>query len=246
MLQKFRLFVRRLLGKEISEWALRIRRDDLRVEKFLKKTLSGDSNCIDIGAHNGSFLDFFTTIAPSGSHFAFEPLKDYYNKLLLNYQNVRIYNLALSNQSGEAVFYVAKGAEAMSGLKKQDYPGEVELIENKVEVRELDFILDQADSIDFIKIDVEGAELQVLEGGSAIIDKFRPHIMFEYALLHARNYDVNPGDIFDFFYNRRYQLSLLDGSVIQSAGEFELIANTAERTNYDRRAETNFLAIPVG
>ena len=45
-----------------------------RLEKFMRKVLKKSSNCIDVGAHLGSFLSLIYRISPEGRHMAFEPV----------------------------------------------------------------------------------------------------------------------------------------------------------------------------
>ena len=52
--------------------------------------------------------------------------------------------------------------------------------------------------IHFMKIDVEGAELQVLRGAIQTILKYKPVIVFEHGLGAADHYGTKPEDIYDF------------------------------------------------
>jgi hypothetical protein len=51
-------------------------------------------------------------------------------------------------------------------------------------------------NISLIKIDVEGGELQVLEGGVETIKRCRPHIIFEHGLGASEFYDSTPDKVF--------------------------------------------------
>lgn len=236
--------IKRLLGYKPSEWAIRIARDHERVEKLLATSLKPYSNGIDIGCHEGSFLELFLKYAPQGTHWAFEPLPDYYQKLKSKFINVSLYNFALSNQEGTTVFYKAIGAEAMSGLQPQHYPVSAQVEELHVTTKKLDSVIPENTPIDFIKIDVEGAELQVLKGGIQIIARCRPVIMFEFAQVHVEAYGVTPLEMFDFFLTNNYKLFRLDIGEEYSRESFESNFINSHSTNYDRNAETNFLAIP--
>jgi len=244
MINWIKNIVKRLLGIKVSEWALRITRDNDRVLKLLENRLTTSSCCIDVGAHQGSFLDFYIRFAPNGKHLAFEPLPDYYNKVVEVYPNVIVHNVALSDFIGSSTFHDVKGAEAMSGFKKQHYPTEVNISEIEVKVSTLDSYLHEIKNVDFIKIDVEGAELSVLKGAMEVIRTCQPIIMFEFAKLHTASYGITPLDVFQFFDDLNYEIWRLDEQHIYTLETLELIFLNSQETGYNRNAETNFLAIP--
>ena len=64
-----------------------------------------------------------------------------------------------------------------------------------------------------IKIDVEGAELEVLKGAKKIIEKFHPIIVFEHGLGASDHYNTSPEDILSFFDDHQYQLFTLQGFI---------------------------------
>jgi FkbM family methyltransferase len=235
--------VRRILGRQESEWALRIKRDNDRVEKLLPKILTPSSSCIDIGSHNGMYLKYFQNLSPLGSHVAFEPLPAYFSILKKTFPGIDVYNVALSDFEGTAKFYNPIGAEAMSGLRKQHYPNAVNISEFDVPVKRLDQFIHSNRKISFIKIDVEGAELNVLMGSVEVIRRDKPVILFEFAQLHAQEYGTTPKEMFDFFSEMGYSIYRLDRELKYDRGNFDEIFNEAHRSGYNRTAETNFLAV---
>jgi hypothetical protein len=60
--------------------------------------------------------------------------------------------------------------------------------------------------LDFIKIDVEGAELQVLEGGVRAIGTHRPVMLMEIEARHAARYRCSPDDITAWLFSRGYSM----------------------------------------
>lgn len=78
----------------------------------------------------------------------------------------------------------------------------------RVETRRLDTIVSTAkiDRLDLIKIDVEGFEWPVLQGGEQTIAKFRPHIVFEYNAEYSSRGKGDPRAIAEFFRMHRYRL----------------------------------------
>lgn len=175
--------------------------DDLLIEKIIKKTLKPVSNCIDVGCHRGLFLRYFLRYAPNGLHFAFEPLPDFYQILSEEYsrkKNVHLYKIALSDIAGKTSFQHVINNPAMSGLRERKYNNPDEMvIKISVNTELLDHIIPEHIFIDFIKIDVEGAELQVLQGAVNTIKRCQPVIVFEHGSGAADYYGTKPEQVFD-------------------------------------------------
>ena len=96
-------------------------------------------------------------------------------------QNVTIRPIGLSNEVGERLFYLPfPGDEAMGSLEDN---GRTKVLSTaSVQCSTLDTILRELriDRVDFVKMDVEGAELQVLEGGVGLFaGEHRPIVVFE-------------------------------------------------------------------
>src|SRR5687767_83443 len=187
-----RSLLRLLRGSESprskTEWDLRTQRDEANINHLLRDTSKAGSNCVHIGAHQGVFLKRIIALSPEGRHFAFEPLPAMASALKVNFPTVDVFHCALGNRIGRVAFCHVLHLPAWSGLKTQPYPvkGKVETIE--VDIKRLDDVLPPAVHIDFIKIDVEGAELEVLEGAKATIKQYRPSILFEHAKIHNLEY----------------------------------------------------------
>lgn len=82
---------------------------------------------------------------------------------------------------------------AYSGLNKREYKNEEEKIEViEVETGRLDDIIPENMPITLIKIDVEGAELKVLQGGIETIKRTKPLIVFEHGSGASEFYDATP------------------------------------------------------
>ena len=174
-------------------------RYDMQAKKVLKKVLGPTANCIDVGCHEGEFLDLFLKYAPKGTHFAFEPLPDYYENLIKNYsKKCQVFPQALSDKKGESTFNYVISNPAYSGLQKRNYdkPNEKDT-SITVQTDLLDHILPETTKIDLIKIDVEGGEYQVLKGAINTLKNNQPVVIFEHGLGAADVYGTTPEMIYE-------------------------------------------------
>jgi FkbM family methyltransferase len=158
----------------------------------MRRLLRPNSNCIDIGAATGEILRFMQVLAPNGKHHAFEPIPFQASELRLRFPNVLVHDLALSDETGEVDFFVVKDDPWISALRdpqkirglvgdtqRSDWHGQVETI--PVTTRRLDDVLDANEAVDFIKMDVEGAEVSVFRGALRTLAESSPIVVFEYS-----------------------------------------------------------------
>ena len=157
----------------------------------LRAMLSAGVAFYDVGANVG----FFTIIAarllgPAGRIFCFEPLPENYrqirhNAMLNSFTNIEIIGTALGSFDGEASFWTSAeptwGKLVSTGKVPDKMTGEI-----KVPVRRLDGIVAESrlPPPDAIKIDVEGAEVDVLLGATETLRRYRPRLLIE---LHGTN-----------------------------------------------------------
>ena len=206
----------------------RNQRYDLLTKKILKKYLQPTSNCIDVGAHKGEFTLDFLKYAPKGQHFAFEPIPGFYKNLVTKFANhtVKVLPFALSNEKGQATFNYVVSNPSYSGLQKRQYdrPSE-EDTKITVEKELIDNIIPSDLKIDFIKIDVEGGEYHVLQGGKKLIKKHRPKIVFEFGKGAADVYGTSPSEMYQLLEELGLEIFLLEnllgGKPALTLAEFE-------------------------
>jgi FkbM family methyltransferase len=212
--------------------------------KIIKKTLKKDTNCIDVGSHEGEFLKLFLKYSPAGTHYAFEPLPDFFHNLQQKFspQGCQIFNIALSNAQGETEFTHVVSNPAYSGFRERTYEHENEVTKKiKVATNSLDEIIPPDVKTGFIKIDVEGAELGVFLGAQRVIEQSKPVIVFEHGLGAADHYNTSPIDIHSLLNNLGMNIftlkSFLRGGKNLTSEEMQNLFNTGK--------EYYFVAAPL-
>lgn len=173
-------------------------RYDRETVEVMKRLLRRDSCGVDIGAHNGTILRTMLELAPHGTHVAFEPLPHLAARLRATFPTVRVHEVALSDDAGQASFIHVENDAAYSGLRPRIYdrPDPV-LRQITVTVSRLDDVIPPEQPVAFIKIDVEGGEFHVLRGAARTIRRCRPVIVFECGHKSTGQYGVEPDEVHD-------------------------------------------------
>jgi FkbM family methyltransferase len=155
--------------------------------RFARNYLERGMTVLDIGAHHGLYtLLASKKTGSAGRVLAFEPSARERQRLekhlrVNRCKNTSVLPYALGSERGEASFYLAGGPhDFCNSLRLPDVPDAVE--ETHVEVRRLDEVLDELvmPRIDFVKLDVEGGELDVLAGAKRLLERRpRPVLLVE-------------------------------------------------------------------
>jgi FkbM family methyltransferase len=153
------------------------------VPAFMRNYIKPGMNVIDIGANIGYFTMLASTlVGDNGGVIAFEPNSENARLILLDIEinrarNVRLLPVALSNSMGNAYFSTHLGSNG--GF----LPSSAEILQSAQCVVVPIFRLDQLihDRVDVMKIDVEGAEGLVVDGGWSTIENRRPVVVTEFS-----------------------------------------------------------------
>jgi FkbM family methyltransferase len=163
------------------------------LELLMAYTLAPDDNVLDIGAYVGMVLERAVRRAPRGRHIAYEPLPELAAELASHYPQVEVRNAAVAASPGTATFFRNAPAPAQSSLNRLDVdPGHLEPLEVRLEALDHDLPSGWAPAL--IKIDVEGAEAEVLEGARALLAQHQPFVVLEHGLA-AAHFGSDPGDV---------------------------------------------------
>lgn len=148
---------------------------------LLGKLLSESDTVIDVGANVGNHTLFFSQcVGAEGRVLAFEPQRFLFqilcaNALLGRYQNVWPYRLAVGDKQGRVEVPVPN-YERPNNFG--GYSLSFDTFKEEGDITSLDTIAPS--QCHLIKIDVEGMELEVLQGAAATIERTRPFLYFEY------------------------------------------------------------------
>lgn len=156
---------------------------------------------LDIGAQTGCYT-LLAKFIPNSQWYAFEPIKEATDILLTNLylnkiKNVEVINAAISDQSGTAILKIPE--KSMLGLatlgskplRFNDY------INREVRCIDLDSFITERKipKVDFIKIDTEGWEYFVLQGGKEMICRDRPTILLEFNGQNMKQCGISPDQL---------------------------------------------------
>jgi FkbM family methyltransferase len=212
--------------------------ENQELRRLLEGWLTPRSNCIDIGAYNGRVLAAIVRLAPQGRHIAYEPLPGKHRLLARRFPSVDVRRAAVSDRSGEMTFTVVHDAPALSGLHNRWQGDGGHRIESlTVRVEALDTDLPPGYVPHFIKVDVEGAERQVFEGGLETLRKHKPTILFEHGKGGAEHYGTEPRDVYAILTDSAgLKIYEVEGDRPLSLAQFEQA--------YERNEQWNFVARP--
>lgn len=171
--------------------------DNDHLELLLGFLLGEADHCIDVGANQGRFLSAIVRGAPHGRHLAFEPIPFLAGRLRDEFPTVEVHEAALSDEAGTSEFVYVPADPGHSGLRERRYPQPWDTQRIEVRLERLDEAIPPDFAPRFIKVDVEGAELQVFRGGLETITRHRPVVVFEHGLGAADHYGTRPEDVWD-------------------------------------------------
>ena len=184
---------RELVRATWPRWRCVDERDGRCLRQILAHVLREDSSCVDVGAHMGAVLYDIARFAPGGRHHAFEPLPRLAAELRRLFPGVTVHEAAASDRTGEAEFHHVVSDPGYSGLRRRTYARPDERVElTRVRLCRIDDVLPADLPIHFVKIDVEGAELEVLRGAARTLRRWSPYVVFEHGLGASDHYGTTP------------------------------------------------------
>ena len=193
---------------------------------YLNSFLKNDMVLVDVGANQGEFSLFASSKIKNGKVLSFEPVSSNINLLkknieLNNFTQIELFEFGLLDIETDLPVYTSEDEilnsgrhEGLSTLYPDDYRSvQEEIIQLKVFD---DLFFSNLERLDFIKIDIEGAELPALKGMLKTITKFKPQILIEISSETIKNTNYEFEELLGFFENLNYQAySLFRGNLVK-------------------------------
>lgn len=201
--------------------------------EMILKLLKKDNVIIDIGGNIGWYAVNLGLKRPDSIIYTFEPIPKTYEYLqkniqLNNLKNVTPNNFGFSEKDDTLTFYYypeGSGNASMANLTKKE-----SVLKIKCKVTTLDsFIEKNKIKVDFIKCDVEGAELFVFNGAKKVLQNQKPIVFTEMLRKWAAEYKYHPNQIIDLFLSFGYSCFTIRDKNLKKFGKMD--ENTIE-TNY--------------
>ena len=205
--------------------------EETRVMDLLSE---GQAQILDVGANIGWYAVRFAKRQPNSLVHAFEPLPVSHAYLQRNMaindvaDRVHAYNYGLSDVSGCFDFFIAPTGGTNASLLN------VALAADAQKVVGLTLTLDQWCSNqqvrpDFIKCDVEGAELLVFLGGRLTLSQHRPVVFAELLRKWSKPFGYHPNDMLTYFAELDYECFAVGHSGVR---RIDSVTDETEETNY--------------
>lgn len=194
------------------------------VTDIISSVVRKDDVCLDVGANFGWYMTLLHRLCGDGEVHAFEPLPDIFGELKQNWklagepENVYLNNLALGDEAKMINIHRFKNLPSGFSSFSTDGKGDYETFSVPMTTLNSYLIEKNARDVDFIKIDVEGAELMFLHGATKLFEqKVPPVIMAEMALGTTKGFGYLPNDLIEFMRQRAaydfYALNDFDGTL---------------------------------
>jgi FkbM family methyltransferase len=169
----------------------KIRKGEFKKDCFeTQKSIAGNKSSIifDVGANRGDVTQKYNLLFPDSKIFAFEPFPDHAQIFRSNFslrKNIELHEMALSNIVGTLDFHVNKSSDTNSLLKSTKIGASSDeqcRTQSKitVNVNTLDNFCKERNisNIDILKLDVQGSELNILQGANDLLSQRKIKLIY--------------------------------------------------------------------
>lgn len=209
--------------------------DAIASRAIVATVLGRSSTYVDVGTNRGQWLADACRCAPDATHLAFEPIPELCAEIAARFPDVDLRAAALAAEPGEAKFCRYLNLDGWSGLRRRsEISDECRWIDVRV-ARLDDELGDVVPAL--IKIDVEGAEVDVLLGGQTTLAEHRPPVVFEHQMSATALYERTSEQLWELLDGLGYRIFDLQGGGPYSRDEFRRCGAAG--------APVNWLSVPT-
>lgn len=199
---------------------------------MILQLIDDGQNVYDIGGNFG-WYSLIIARAKKVKVLTFEPIPRTYSYLKQNValnglDNIELFNFGFSDQAQELKFYYypeGSGNASIANLSGSEGVQSITCQVNRLD----DFSKELGGSVDFIKCDVEGAELLVFKGGLQTIEKYKPVVFAELLRKWAAKFGYHPNEVIELFTGIGYRCFTVAG---EKLAEFGLVDEETVETNF--------------
>ncbi len=196
----------------------------------------GKATFLDVGAHIGSVFSAVHQAFPDMRILAIEADPEKASSLRERFSYCSVHETAVGEETGPASFFLCDDRPGFSSLDN-NVEGTREVLVN---IDTLDILLPD-ETVDIIKIDIEGAELGALRGGVNLLERSRPVIMFESAGTGENSLGYSAEGLWRFFDDHRFSIFLPDRLAHDAPA---LSLDTFLDAHHYPTRSVNFFAVP--
>jgi FkbM family methyltransferase len=191
---------------------------------------------LDIGANIGWYSLMASKLNPNSTIYSFEPIPTTYSRLIQNFalnsiESLRCHNYGFSSEPGSFPFYFYPEGSGNASMHNLAVREDATIVD--CELHTLDSVLDWipcTNRIDFIKCDVEGNELFVLQGGLKLLSEHKPVLLCELLRKWSASFGYHPNQAVDLLKSIGYKPYTI--SVEGELVEFTRISDETTQSNF--------------
>jgi FkbM family methyltransferase len=211
---------------------------------IIMQILPKSGNFFDIGANIGWHSLIIAKNFKKIKVYSFEPIRKTYNFLIQNIKrnsikNINPFNFGFYSENKLISFYTYKEGTGNSSIKNLSQRSTVKMQSCHVKIFD-NFINHKKIKVDFIKCDVEGAELLVFLGAQKVLLKDKPIVFCEMLRKWSKKYKYHPNEIILLFKKYGYGCFKICKFIKQEnlglkkfrLKQIKKITNTTKETNF--------------
>jgi len=172
----------------------------------------------DVGANTGQTVEWIRGFLPNAAIYCFEPIEDTFKKLKINVisdKKVRIEQLAFGKIPGKKIVRLFEDFSYLNSLREDLMNSDEYAKTEEITISTIDYYCSEKGitHIDFLKIDTEGYEIEVLDGAKKLLSSGGISMIYcEVGFQSSNSRNTNFSDLIkylekmDFYFFSLYQL----------------------------------------